>query len=229
MSPRLHSLGLSLVLALLGAAAGYAAPQDDAQSAPPETQEQQLPSLDWKVGPTQADIGQVAEIKLPEHYRFTGAAGTRALMERMGNPTSDEELGLLAPDDGDWFVVFEFDESGHVKDDEKDKLDADAILQAIREGNDVSNQERRKRGWSTIDVVGWEVTPRYDAVTHNLEWAVRGRSENHDIVKRGSGAAPARESQRVLAYCPRCAAQYERIDGNCADCEDVALLPFPGE
>src|SRR5262245_21708940 len=88
MSPLVCSFGLCLVL--LGAGAGYAAPQDDARSAPTETPEQQPLSIDWKVGPTQADIGKVAGIKVPERFRFTGAAGTRQLMERMGNPTSDE-------------------------------------------------------------------------------------------------------------------------------------------
>ena len=29
------------------------------------------------------------------------------------------EVGLLAPDDDTWFVVFEYEETGHIKDDEK--------------------------------------------------------------------------------------------------------------
>jgi hypothetical protein len=52
-------------------------------------------------------------------------------------------------------------------------------------------------------------------------------AERHQLDWHGSRAAPPRESPRVLAYCPRCAAQYERIGGNCADCEGVALQPFP--
>jgi uncharacterized membrane-anchored protein len=202
MSRRLRPLGLSLVLVLLGTAAGYAAPQESAQSAPAETQEQQLPSVDWKVGPTQADIGRVAAIKVPEKHRFTGAVGTRQLMERMGNPTSGQELGLLAPDEDDWFVVFEFSDSGHVKDNEKDKLDADAILKAIREGNEASNEERKRRGWATIDVVGWSVPPRYDEATHNLEWAVLGRSGDHDIVNYNTrllGRVGVMEANLVVA------------------------------
>jgi len=52
----------------------------------------------------------------------------------MGNPTNGRELGFLAPTNMDWFVVFEFDSIGFVKDDDKDKLDAEAMLKAIKAG-----------------------------------------------------------------------------------------------
>lgn len=51
-----------------------------------------------------------------------------------------------------------------------------------RQGNAVANEERHKRGWETIDIVGWEVPPQYDPQTNNLEWAIRGRSDSGDVV-----------------------------------------------
>jgi uncharacterized membrane-anchored protein len=108
---------------------------------------------------------------------FAGAADTRKLLELMENPTGGLELGLIAPQDFSWFVVFEYDDIGYVKDDDQNSLDADAMLESIREGTKAGNKERRKRGWPTMKILGWEQPPHYDPATQNLVWAVRGESE----------------------------------------------------
>jgi uncharacterized membrane-anchored protein len=140
--------------------------------------------IEWSTGSGQAKVGKHAHLELTPDYAFTGPKGTIAILESMENPTSGDELGLAAPTDtaADWFVVFEFDESGYVKDDEKDKLDADKILQSIREGTAEANKERKKRGWTEMEIVGWHTPPRYNATTNNLEWAVLGRAEGHEVV-----------------------------------------------
>jgi uncharacterized membrane-anchored protein len=100
----------------------------------------------------------------------------------MGNPTSGDELGFLAPTSMVWFVVFEFNETGYIKDDEKDKLDADAMLKSIKEGNEYANEQRKKMGAAPLHITGWEQPPKYNPETHNLEWAIRGESEGSPIV-----------------------------------------------
>ena len=87
-----------------------------------------LNSLQWTVGPGSAKIGNQAEIKVPAGARFTGSQGTRKLLEMMHNPTNGSELGLLTNDELDWFVIFEFEDIGYVKDADKEKLDGNAIL-----------------------------------------------------------------------------------------------------
>lgn len=37
-------------------------------------------------------------------------------------------------------------------------------------------------GNSPLEIVGWEVPPKYDATTHNLEWAIRATSEGRPIL-----------------------------------------------
>lgn len=138
--------------------------------------------LNWTVGPATADLGSIATVQVPKGFRFAGAADTRKLMEAMENPVSDTELGLLLNEEDNWFVVFEWDEVGYVKDDDKDNLDANALLKSIRKGTEESNKERRRRGWHTLEVVGWEQPPHYDAATQNLVWAIRGRSQDGDSV-----------------------------------------------
>jgi uncharacterized membrane-anchored protein len=141
-----------------------------------------LDSFEWVEGPNSGELGRWAVVQVPADYRYLGAEDTQRLMEQMQNPVSKHELGFLAPDDLHWFAIFEFDDSGFVKDDEKDKLDPDAILASIREGNEQGNAERKKRGWSTLEILGWAVPPHYDPTTHNLEWATKARDDKGNAV-----------------------------------------------
>lgn len=141
-----------------------------------------LDKANFVYGPAKAKLGGIAQIQVPETYTFTGAEGTKKLMEMMGNTVDGSELGFLAPTNSNWFVLFEFDDSGYVKDDDKDKLDADAILDSIRRGTEQANKQRKKMGIPPVHVVGWEQPPNYNPETHNLEWAIRGESEGEPVV-----------------------------------------------
>jgi len=129
-------------------------------------------SIPWQKGPVTADLGSIAEIKVPEGYQFTGREGGRVFEELNQNPSSDRMLGILTPINNlDWFIVFDYNDTGYVKDDEKDKIDANAILEVIRQGTEASNELRRSKGWAEVKNIVWQYPPTYDAVTHNLVWA----------------------------------------------------------
>ena len=138
--------------------------------------------MDWQRGPTKATMKSTAEIQVPEGYMFTGPKGTKIMLEAMGNPTGGRELGLLAPTNLHWFVVFEFNDTGYVKDDDKDKLDPDKMLAAFKKANEYGNEQRRKMGAAALNITGWEQQPKYNEETHNLEWAIRAESEGSPIV-----------------------------------------------
>lgn len=141
-----------------------------------------LESIEWLEGPGTADIGSLAEITIPENYIFTGREGTETLMELFENPLTEMELGYLQQRDHDWYVIFEFEETGYISDDEKNDLDADAIFSQIKEANEAGNVERKKRGWGTISAVDWVQRPQYDEISHNLEWAPRLVDENGEYI-----------------------------------------------
>lgn len=136
----------------------------------------------WQHGPSMSSLGNIAEIHIPAGYVFATASDTRLLMEAMQNPPSGKELGFIAPAELDWFVVFEFEDVGYVRDDEKRSLDADAMLKSIRASTEAANKERRRRGWPGITILGWEQEPHYDEMTHNLEWAIRGQTDNDFVI-----------------------------------------------
>ncbi|MBC7979777.1 MAG: DUF2167 domain-containing protein [Armatimonadetes bacterium] len=132
-------------------------------------------NITWKTEGS-GTLGNIAQIVVPNGYRFTATDGTVKLMEAYGNLTNGSELGYISPLDMGWFAVFEFDDVGYVKDDEKDKLDADKILQQLKEGQEEANKELSRRGMPTLIVLGWQTPPFYNPQTNNLEWAIRLRS-----------------------------------------------------
>ena len=89
---------------------------------------------------------------------------------------------MLVPTNADWSVFFDFADVGYVKDEDKDALDADKLLKAIKAGNEEGNKERRRNGVAPLKLIGWEQKPRYDQSTHNLEWAIRFESEGQPIL-----------------------------------------------
>jgi uncharacterized membrane-anchored protein len=194
-------LGVAFLAFLLLSATGYASSASAKKAAAKAAGEEEAPgtdadegaehedgaakflnSLQWTVGPGTAKVGNLAEIKVPEGARFTDSAGTRKMLEMMHNPTNGSELGLLTNDQLDWFVIFEFEDIGYVKDADKEKLDGQAMLESLREGNEAGNEERKKRGWAPITIVDWHTAPFYNKETNNLEWCIKGASEGHDIV-----------------------------------------------
>ena len=147
--------------------------------------QEQTTDIRWQAGPGVGSLGDIAQITVPEGFRFTGQAGTRTFLELTQNPTNGSELGILLPESaeaGRWFVVFDFNSIGYVKDDEKDKLDADDMISSIREGTEAANEERQRRGWATMSIVGWRTPPFYDTRTNNLTWAITGSGQDGNVV-----------------------------------------------
>jgi uncharacterized membrane-anchored protein len=163
--------GLAVLTLASGIAVrGYA--QEPATNEGPEVH------IDWQKGPTVGKLGDVAEIQIPEGYRFAGKDGALKVLQLTQNIPSGRELGVIVGENGSWFLMFEFKEEGYVKDEEGTKLDNDAILKSIKRGTEQANEQRAKRGWPPFHVSGWQREPFYDPQTHNLTWAILGRGDD---------------------------------------------------
>jgi uncharacterized membrane-anchored protein len=190
----------ALALAAASPATAEEAMEDLAAEGPSEFEEF-VDSLEWATSGT-GEVGSYATIEVPEGYRYTGQRGTIALMEVYGNLTSGEELGFLSPLDMEWFAVFEFDAVGYVKDDEKDSLDAGAILKQLQEGQRAANKVLAERGLDTLEVMGWQTPPFYNPETKNLEWAIRLRSsDGEEVVNYNTKLLGRRGVMDVVVVC----------------------------
>jgi uncharacterized membrane-anchored protein len=122
-------------------------------------------------------------------------------MEAYGNLTSGGELGYVSPEDMSWFAVFEFDDCGYVKDDEKNKLDADKLLEQMKENQKATNKELAKRGMPSLEVTGWHTPPFYNPTTNNLEWAIRLTSGGNENINYKTKLLGRRGVMDVVLVC----------------------------
>jgi len=122
------------------------------------------------------DLGGMAKVAIPKGYRFTHGSATSKVLELFGNLPMASASGMLTTEGFGPWIIFSYDDAGHVKDDEKDKIDADALLQTKREQVAASNEVRKERGLNELALEGWAIPPRYNDKTHTLEWALQVKS-----------------------------------------------------
>lgn len=149
-----------------------------------DAQSDAFQAIPWKEGPTVGEMGVQAQITVPEGFIFTGPEGTQQFLELTENPPNPATVGVLLPtaDGEQWVVYFDYHDEGHIKDDDRDAIDADALLSKLKAGNEAGNEERRRRGWEGLNVVDWVVPPGYEASTNRLAWGIRMKSDSGNLV-----------------------------------------------
>jgi uncharacterized membrane-anchored protein len=173
--------------------AGPALAQDDTGNA--SERQKLIQSLHFQTG----DIALAkadAHLHLQPGFRYLDQTDARKVLENLwGNPPDEEVLGLLVPDnaglesDHSWAVVLTYsNEDGHVSDEDAAKIDYAKMLKDMQEGIHDNNDERKKAGYSTFELIGWAEPPHYDAETKKLHWAkelafsdANGHTLNYDI------------------------------------------------
>jgi len=129
-----------------------------------------MASLPWQRGPVTVPLGGEATLTVPDGYAFLDAEGTRRFNELSHNPPARSDEYTLAG--RNWVAYFSYEAVGYVRDDEK--IDADAILENIREGTAAANEARRARGWNEMSILGWSAPPEYDTQLKSLTWSILG-------------------------------------------------------
>ncbi|MEO8250395.1 MAG: DUF2167 domain-containing protein [Burkholderiales bacterium] len=141
-----------------------------------------------KIGPAQVALRDQAKLNLASGYIWVPTPAAAQLMRSMGNSASDNLVGIVLPADGrSWIAVVKFSKEGYIKDDDAKDWNADELLDGLRKGTETQNQERAKRGFAQMELVGWAQKPLYDAGSHQLVWSVISKdkgasgSEDRDI------------------------------------------------
>ncbi len=171
----------SLLLGLLLAFAIQAAedkPADTDLEARKAAIKKLLASLKPRHGEVDLRSG-LAKATIPEKFNYLGPEDAeKVLVKLWGNPPGKEKpLGLIYPsdqsllDEDGWAVVVQYEEDGHVKDDDAGSIKYDDLLKQMQKGAKAANEERVKQGYPAVELLGWATPPRYDQATHKLYWA----------------------------------------------------------
>ncbi len=159
---KLLAIGLAAVSPFLSLA------QDEEMS---EAQKRFM-QIEWQ-SEGEGKLRRIAKVDIPEGYIFTERKGTEIYLELTGNLVGESEMGIIAPEEMEWWALFEFDEIGYVKDD--DEIEPDKLLKQMMDRDKAANEYRESQGLSPLWVDGWEREPFYNTETNNLEWALRLR------------------------------------------------------
>ena len=145
---------------------------DAAEAEKPKTREEALRQAGVKLqsGPATVELGKVAEIKVPEGAHFVMPESLDRYYELTQNRRNGREVGVLLAKG--YSLYFDYVDTGYVKDEDKDKLDADKLMKSMGENEESANEARKQRGWGEIKLKGWATKPHYDEATHNLKWAI---------------------------------------------------------
>jgi uncharacterized membrane-anchored protein len=173
----LHSaMFLSTILfgILLSPSIGFSQVDMEGLDARQQAMVRKAQSLKIIEGPSTVKIGSLGEFKVPEGYSYLDSADAQTLLSLYGNPEDPSVLGLVRPnnDKENWFMIFSFDNLGYVKDANKEKIDANALLKTFRDSIPAGNAERARLGSPQINMINWSDTPFYDTETNNLTWGL---------------------------------------------------------
>lgn len=142
------------------------------------TTQKQINALPWVHSGT-ATMAEQATIKISPDLRYLDSPGTEQFMTLTGNIASPNEYTIYSKKH-DWFAVFNFVDSGYVKDDEK--IDPDSLLQELKTQNEAGLEVRKQQNLPLLYLEGWYIPPRYDKQTNRLEWATKIRDENNQTI-----------------------------------------------
>lgn len=132
------------------------------------------PELNWIEGTGQkVPLGDnLAELTLSSDFYFLDAEDSATFITEIGGIPSGTEIGTLFPmnEEEGWVVYLEYDEIGHINDDEKEDIDADALLKSYKQGTENANEQLAEEDHLFVD--GWDVAPHYDENIHSLSWSL---------------------------------------------------------
>lgn len=134
----------------------------------------------WIEGGKSVDLGSIASLDLDPEFVFLDGDNTRMMATEYGDPVTGLEIGTVFPMDEaqTWTVFFDYEETGYIEDDEKEKIDVKALLKSFKKGTEEANKERQPG--ERFYVTGWDIEPFYDEQTHNLTWSLLLEDENEE-------------------------------------------------
>jgi uncharacterized membrane-anchored protein len=132
-------------------------------------------------------LADQAVLKLPEGFYFVPKEPAARFMYSLGNTIGDEFLGLVLGEEMAGFITIDFFKSGYIKDDDAKNWDTDELLENLKDGTEAANEERERRGFSPIEVLGWTETPFYESGTHRLIWSasLQDKGSNTPLNEQG--------------------------------------------
>lgn len=130
----------------------------------------------------------LATINVPKGFKYLDGTQGRIVLEYFwGNMPDPDLMGLILPlnytplDKECWAVSINYDNSGHVEDDDAKDINYDELLAEMQKDIQESNKKRTSQGYQAVTLTGWAVTPYYDSQAKKLHWAKKVKFDGDSI------------------------------------------------
>ncbi|MBJ2125509.1 MULTISPECIES: DUF2167 domain-containing protein [unclassified Flavobacterium] len=147
-------------------------------------------SFNYESGKIKLTQGE-GTLNVPKGFKFLNGEQTQNVLSNLwGNPEDKSILGSLVPDgkgvthSDSWMFVISYQGDGYVKDNDAGDIDYDDLLKTMKEDVKAENAERKKAGYSEVQLIGWASTPFYDNNLKVLHWAKElqfGQDKEHTL------------------------------------------------
>ncbi|MCG6147401.1 DUF2167 domain-containing protein [Leptospira levettii] len=132
---------------------------------------------------------KLATIKVPKGFKYLDAKQSQfVLHEVWGNPLNEGILGMLfksdqtpISDNFTYALTYSFSEDGYVSDSDANEINYDDLLKSMKEDISEGNEDRKKEGYPTMELVGWANKPYYDSSAKKLHWAKELQFEGDSV------------------------------------------------
>ncbi|WP_416294121.1 DUF2167 domain-containing protein [Paenibacillus illinoisensis] len=127
---------------------------------------------EWIDGPASVSLDDKATLQVAENLTYLDASNTKRFMEDSDSFPNGTEIGSIygAGEQSNWYVVFEYNNTGHIDDGDQDDLDADELLDSYKRGTEDQNEKTTPD--NQLFVTGWDIEPAYDNNTHQLLYSL---------------------------------------------------------
>lgn len=136
-------------------------------------------------GPATVPLTNQATLNVPEQLVFVPKDEASRILRSYGNTTGGDLLGIVTnkgPGD-EILIVIHFEKEGYVADEDAHDWNADDLLAELKRGVDRSNEDRVRRGFRGLKLLGWIEKPTYDATRHQLVWSAASINEDEPAGK----------------------------------------------
>ncbi|KQL46344.1 membrane-anchored protein [Brevibacillus choshinensis] len=129
-------------------------------------------TFNWVKSGTKVELENKFSFTVPEKMVYLNKEDTIKMEQQVGDIPTMREIGSVLPQEeaDQWLLYMEYEETGHISDDEQNDIDAEELLQSYKDGTEEANKQRKPE--DQFHVVGWNVEPTYDAKTHELEYSM---------------------------------------------------------
>lgn len=124
------------------------------------------------------NLNEGIDLQIPKDYKFISKEGAKMIVTDIWhNPEDETIMGMIVGQEfsltnfNAWAFVVSYDESGYVKDEDAKEIDYKELLKSIQEDEEEDNKQRVSKGYESMHLIDWAVTPFYDDKRKILHWA----------------------------------------------------------